>query len=112
MVEETTYEYTKCRSAHMTLFGGGFFVQPNTIDFDYVFKYADFSDNTTIYSTMIISLATFLILLLWARWKDTRDILVIADFCLLMKTYKSKCEKSNIFYKSFKNLKRRHKLVG
>jgi hypothetical protein len=77
IVEETTYEYTKCRSAHMTLFGGGFFVQPNTIDFDYVFKYSDFSDNTTIYSTMIICLATFLILLLWARWKDTRDILVI-----------------------------------
>ena len=60
----------------MTLFGGGFFVQPNTIDFDYVFKYADFSDNTTIYATVLICLATFLLLLLWAKWQDTRDMLV------------------------------------
>ena len=76
IVEETTYEYTKCRTAHMTLFGGGFFVQPNTINFDYVFKQADLSDNVTIYSTVAICLATCLLMLIWAGWQDRRDRLV------------------------------------
>ena len=27
----------------MTLFGGGFFVQPNSLDFDFIFSESDFS---------------------------------------------------------------------
>ena len=75
-VEEATYEYTRCRTSHMTLFGAGFFVQPNTINFDYVFKQADLSDNVTIYSTVAICLAAFLVFLLWAGWQDHRDLVV------------------------------------
>jgi hypothetical protein len=76
IVEEATYEYTKCRTAHMTLFGGGFFLQPNPIDFDYVFKQADLSDNATIYVTVGVCLAACLLLLIWAGWQDRKDLLV------------------------------------
>ena len=42
-VLNTTYEVTTCLTSHMTLFGGGFFVQPNTLDFKFIFAEADFS---------------------------------------------------------------------
>ena len=42
-VNETSYEVTTCVTSHMTLFGGGFFVQPNTVDFKFIFAKSDFS---------------------------------------------------------------------
>ena len=42
-VLNTSYEVTTCLSSHMTLFGGGFFVQPNSLDFDFIFAESDFS---------------------------------------------------------------------
>lgn len=56
-----------CLSDHLTLFSAGFFILPNTIDFEYVFANADFEDNLTIYLAIIISLIMFWMLLLWAR---------------------------------------------
>ena len=38
----TTYHMTECVSSHMTLFGAGFFVQPNTVDFKFIYAEADF----------------------------------------------------------------------
>ena len=42
-VLNTSYEVTTCLSSHMTLFGGGFFIQPNSLDFDFIFAESDFS---------------------------------------------------------------------
>ncbi|XP_071550540.1 polycystin-1-like [Panulirus ornatus] len=73
VVTETAYAITKCESDHLTSFGSGMFVMPNTIDFNYVFANMGFSDNLTIYLTLIISFAIFIILLIWARSKDRKD---------------------------------------
>ena len=42
-VLNTSYEVTTCVTSHMTLYGGGFFIQPNTVDFKFVFAKSDFS---------------------------------------------------------------------
>ena len=66
-VVNTTYEETVCRSEHLTLFGAGFFVQPNSLDFQYIMAEADFSDNVTIYMTILVTLIIFLICLIRIR---------------------------------------------
>jgi hypothetical protein len=73
-VLNTTYDITTCKSSHMTLFGSGFFIQPNTIDFQYVFASSDFEDNLTIHMTVLVSLVVFLALLVWAWWQDRQDL--------------------------------------
>ena len=61
------YRQTDCSSSHMTSFAAGFFILPNTIDFEYVFANASFSNNLTIYFTIIITLIIWILLLIWAR---------------------------------------------
>ncbi|CAM1318005.1 Uncharacterised protein g6863 [Pycnogonum litorale] len=63
-----------CASTHLTTFGSGFFVKPNTIDFDYVSENTDFVDNQTIYLTVIVSFVLYILLLVWARRKDIKDL--------------------------------------
>ncbi|KAG1652539.1 Polycystic kidney disease protein 1-like 2 [Nymphon striatum] len=72
-VESIEVDGINCRSNHMTTFGSGFFVKPNTIDFDYVFANANIEDNITIYLTVIISFVIYILLLIWARHKDKKD---------------------------------------
>ena len=72
-VINTTYDVTVCGSAHMTLFGAGFFVQPNTLDFDYIMAEADFSDNMTIYMAILVSIICYLLFLIWAKYQDIKD---------------------------------------
>ncbi|XP_068225345.1 uncharacterized protein [Palaemon carinicauda] len=69
-----TATVTICSCNHLTSFGSGFFVTPNTIDFSYVFANAGFADNLTIYLVLIISLALYLIGLVYARIMDKRDV--------------------------------------
>ena len=73
-VLNTTYDITTCKSSHMTLFGGGFFLQPNTVNFQYVFASADLDDNVTVYATVLVGLVIFFLLLCWAWWQDRRDL--------------------------------------
>nr|XP_042904172.1 uncharacterized protein LOC107445474 [Parasteatoda tepidariorum] len=63
-----------CLCNHLTMFGSGFLVAPNTIDFDYVFANTKFENNLTIYLTLIITFATYVLLAIWARWKDRKDL--------------------------------------
>lgn len=65
---------TCCECSHLTSFGSGFFVAPNTIDFNYVFAHADFMANKSIYATLIVMFSVFIILLIYARWKDRKDV--------------------------------------
>lgn len=58
---------TVCGCNHLTSFGSGFFVAPNTIDFSYVFANAGFTDNLTIYLTLIITLSLYFVGLVYAR---------------------------------------------
>ncbi|XP_023332927.1 uncharacterized protein LOC111704811 [Eurytemora carolleeae] len=73
-VVETTYNQTVCVSAHMTLFAAGFFVQPNSMDFDFILKEMDFFDNETIYSTILITCIAYLLFLIVARFVDYTDV--------------------------------------
>ncbi|XP_022236746.1 polycystic kidney disease protein 1-like 2, partial [Limulus polyphemus] len=65
---------THCKCNHLTSFGSGFFVTPNTIDFSYVFANAGFADNVTIYMTIIVTLLIYVLLMIWARVKDKKDV--------------------------------------
>lgn len=47
---------------------------PNTIDFSYVFANAGFTDNVTIYMTIMITFALYVILMVWARMEDRKDL--------------------------------------
>ncbi|XP_023225224.1 uncharacterized protein LOC111626157 [Centruroides sculpturatus] len=72
-VENSNKAMTYCKCNHLTSFGGGFFVTPNTVDFAYVFANAGFADNVTIYMTIIVTLLLYIILLIWARRQDKKD---------------------------------------
>ncbi|XP_066985426.1 LOW QUALITY PROTEIN: polycystin-1-like protein 2 [Macrobrachium rosenbergii] len=66
---------TTCEATHLTSFGSGFIVAPNTVDFNYVFANMGFDDNLTIYITLIISITIFILMMVWARLKDRKDIM-------------------------------------
>ncbi|KAI3387632.1 hypothetical protein SNEBB_002249, partial [Seison nebaliae] len=71
---KTTWKYTQCYTSHLSEFAGGWVVLPAAIDFNYVFANASFSDNPTIYSTIIIIVVLYLLLLIYCRKKDIVDI--------------------------------------
>ncbi|XP_041364430.1 uncharacterized protein LOC121379844 [Gigantopelta aegis] len=70
----TDVDRTHCLCTHLTTFAGGWVVPPNTIDWDFVFSNADFYQNPTIYITMIIIIVVYLMVAIWARRKDRKDI--------------------------------------
>lgn len=58
----------------MTTFAGGFIVLPAPINWSYVFANLDFMKNKTVYLTVICTTTLYIILLLYARFKDKKDI--------------------------------------
>jgi len=58
---------------HLTTFGGGWAVQPNKIDFDYVFANMDFMQNPTLYVTEMVIFVVYIATAIWARHKDKSD---------------------------------------
>ncbi|MPC73467.1 Polycystin-1 [Portunus trituberculatus] len=73
-VIEATSNLTKIRSNHLTSFGTGMFVAPNTINFSYVFTNMGFTDNLTIYLTLLICLTILIVLIIWGRIMDRKDV--------------------------------------
>ena len=73
-VKEANSSLTYCKCNHLTSFGSGFFVMPNSVDFSYVFANAAFADNVTIYMTILITLLIYALLLIWARVQDGKDL--------------------------------------
>ena len=63
-----------CKCNHTTLFSGGFMVQPNTIDWSFVFANIDFLSNPTLYVCEILTFIVFIIAVIWARRKDSKDL--------------------------------------
>lgn len=76
--EETTYTETECFCNHLTTFGGGWSVAPNTIDWNFVFSHADFMKNPTVYVTEIIITAIYLLAVVWARRRDRKDLEMVS----------------------------------
>lgn len=70
----TNLQTTECLCSHLTVFAAGFFVPPNTIDFDFVFSHADFDKNLGIYASLIIVYVLYFVLLIWAKNRDDLDL--------------------------------------
>ncbi len=70
----TNYDETHCLSTHLTKFTGGFRILPAPINWNYVFANADFMKNKTIYLTVICVCVIYIILMIYARYKDKKDI--------------------------------------
>jgi hypothetical protein len=70
----TNLSQTHCSSTHLTSFAGGFLVLPKPIDWNYVFSHADFNRNKTIYMMIIIATVLYLVLIIYARLKDKKDM--------------------------------------
>ncbi|CAF1447475.1 unnamed protein product [Adineta steineri] len=69
----TNHYQTECLSTHLTTFAGGFIVLPAPINWSYVFANADFMKNKTVYLTMILTSIIYIILMIYARFKDKKD---------------------------------------
>ncbi|CAF4173255.1 unnamed protein product, partial [Adineta steineri] len=70
----TNHYETQCFSTHLTSFAGGFVILPESINWNYVFANADFMKNKTIYLTVICVSVIYIILIIYARFKDKKDI--------------------------------------
>ena len=74
----TTKWNTECLCTHLTSFGGDFAVPPNTIDFTNVWaKFANLNENAAVFSTVIALIGLYIILLIWSRYMDKRDIIKV-----------------------------------
>eukprot|EP00094_Tigriopus_californicus_P011733 TCALIF_11336-PA protein Name:"Similar to lov-1 Location of vulva defective 1 (Caenorhabditis elegans)" AED:0.02 eAED:0.02 QI:96/0.94/0.83/1/0.71/0.80/36/119/3138 len=72
-VKKAFYSRTACRSSHLTAFGAGFFVVPQTLDFEFIFAENSFEDNMTIYMAVIVTFTIYIILLIWSKFQDMKD---------------------------------------
>ncbi|CAF1375842.1 unnamed protein product [Adineta ricciae] len=70
----TNHYQTQCYSTHLTTFAGGFTILPETVDWSYVFANADFMKNKTIYLTVIVVCVIYVLLAIYARYYDKKDI--------------------------------------
>ena len=70
----TDYHQTRCTSRHLTSFAGGFIVLPAPVNWSYVFANADFAKNKTIYITLMVVCILYIVLLIFARAKDKKDV--------------------------------------
>ncbi|CAF4348069.1 unnamed protein product, partial [Adineta steineri] len=70
----TNHYKTQCFSTHLTTFAGGFLVLPEPINWNYVFANAGFNKNKTIYLTVICLSIIYFLLIIYARYKDKKDI--------------------------------------
>ncbi|CAM2704890.1 unnamed protein product [Rotaria socialis] len=71
---QTSHTQTQCFTNHLTTFAGGWIVLPAPINWNYVFANADFSKNMTIYLTLIILAIFYIIFMIYARYKDRKDV--------------------------------------
>ena len=70
----TNLSQTQCLSSHLTTFAGGFLVLPTPINWNYVFANADFTKNKTIYLTIIVAALLYVVLTIYSRLHDKKDI--------------------------------------
>ncbi|GFN96340.1 polycystic kidney disease protein 1-like 2, partial [Plakobranchus ocellatus] len=75
VVGELTTKYkTQCFCDHLTSFGSDAAMAPNTIDFNNVWAQFDLSENAAVFSTVIVLIGIYIILLVWLRHMDKKDL--------------------------------------
>ncbi|UJR19382.1 hypothetical protein I4U23_022512 [Adineta vaga] len=70
----TTHYQTECFSTHLTKFASGYLILPEMIDWKFVLANAEFYQNKTIYLTVITVTTIYIILMIYARKKDKKDL--------------------------------------
>ncbi|CAF4886443.1 unnamed protein product, partial [Rotaria socialis] len=70
----TNHYQTQCLSTHLTTFASGFIVLPAPVNWNYVFANADFVRNKTVYITLICVLVLYILFIIFARYKDKKDL--------------------------------------
>ncbi|XP_068248147.1 uncharacterized protein [Palaemon carinicauda] len=72
----TNTRMVRCACNHLTSFGSDFFVPPNTIDFGSVYNDlgAKLKDNFAVLVTICVILALYILVGIWARYKDKQDV--------------------------------------
>ena len=71
---ETNVYQTQCYSKQLKTFSTSLTFLPKLIDWNYVFANADFLRNKTIYLTVISVSMIYLILMIFSRYKDKKDL--------------------------------------
>ena len=71
---KSTAAVTQCLCNHLTSFGGDGFVAPNTIDFSKAFANFSVADNPVTFSVVISCIVAYLLVLVWARKQDKKDL--------------------------------------
>lgn len=64
----------QCQTTHTSSFGSGYFELPNLLNFEYIFAHPGFIDNYSLYITLIILIAMYIIMMIWGHWMDRKDI--------------------------------------
>lgn len=65
----------QCLCNHLTFFGGSLLIEPNPIDFDVVFEnLKTLHDNVAVLATIIIFFLVYLVIAIFARRADRRDM--------------------------------------
>ncbi|CAF3781572.1 unnamed protein product [Rotaria sp. Silwood1] len=70
----TKHYQTQCFSTYLTTFASGFIVLPAPINWNYVFANVDFMKNKTVYLTIICIFLLYILLIIYARYKDKKDL--------------------------------------
>ncbi|CAH8432648.1 unnamed protein product [Dicrocoelium dendriticum] len=70
----TTIKRTHCLCYKASTFASGWLALPNFLSFDYVFRNMDFTKNVTLYAAEITVGALFVLIFIWARRTDLKDV--------------------------------------
>ena len=70
----TNLHQTQCFTEHLTQFASGLSFLPEPIRWDNVFRNTDFNRNRTIYLTVIIIFLLYILLMIYSRYYDRKDL--------------------------------------
>jgi len=73
----TNPSMTYCSCYHLSMFGGGFAVAPNNIDFAFVFSHDSFENNMTMYVMEIVVGIVYILMFIWCRREDKKDLIKV-----------------------------------
>jgi len=90
ILEESNSTHTVCLASHLTDFAGGWVVLPPKIDFDYVWQNASFTQNPTIYATVIALISFYILAAMLCIYFDRKDALKIGYTILPVKNQENK----------------------
>ncbi len=83
-VTKTSNLLTSAGVTHLTSFASGFYPEPNSIDFQFIFAHASVEDNVTIYMFILLSFLFYFLGMAWATLQDKKDLESVSDLGALM----------------------------